>query len=108
METDQRSKSCPAVLEIFDRPTFLRIRFPQVPVGQVARHAQDGEIVLRETDHQLLIALNLPIDGIFPVPRPEAEMPGQMPVGLKPVVQLIVVGRGVGVFVPAQMAGLSE
>ena len=35
-------------------------------------------------------------------------MPGQMPVGLKPVVQLIVVGRGVGVFMPAQMVSLSE
>ena len=108
LETHQRSKSCPAVLEVFDRPTFLRVRFPQLPVGQLARHAQDGEVVLRETDHQILIALDLPIDGILMVPIPEAEMSGQTPVGLKPVVQLIVVDRGVRVFVPVQMVSFAE
>ena len=107
-ETDQRSESGSAVLEVFGRRATLRTRLPKVSVGQVARYAQDGEVVLRETDHEFLEALNFPVDGIFPVPGFHAEMPGEMPVGLETVVLLIIVGGGVGVFMPAQMVFIAE
>src|SRR5258708_6267773 len=89
------------------RPASTRVRFRRNRsalglASKLAGQTQDGEIVLGQADCEFLDALDLFINRNFSIDDWHTEMLAEESVGLLPIVQLVIVGSGIDVFMPGK------
>ena len=71
-------------------------------IGEFPRQSQNSEIVFWESNDELIVALDLLAHGNLFFDQRQAELPAEKPIGLFPVIELIVVRARVAVFVPLE------